>query len=84
MTIIPGAISDSSKSRYRRRYWIVTSTAVLVLATLMLPYCEELAGFFVDLFGGGAGNWDPQRKRLVSRIYAFPDMNLKFKQLAGQ
>jgi solute carrier family 45, member 1/2/4 len=56
-----GAISDSSRSKYRRRYWIVLSTAVLVLSTLTLAYCQSLAAFFVDLFGVGAGDWDQKR-----------------------
>ena len=61
-----GAISDSSTSKYRRRYWIVSSTAVLVLSTLTLAYCKQIAGFLVDLFGGGQGDWDPKRIDYVS------------------
>lgn len=36
------------------------STAVLVFSTLTLAYCQQIAAVFVDLFGGGAGSWDPQ------------------------
>ncbi|KII95051.1 hypothetical protein PLICRDRAFT_128474 [Plicaturopsis crispa FD-325 SS-3] len=61
-----GAISDSSSSKYRRRYWIGLSTAVLVFSTLTLAYCQNLAAFFVDVFGGGAGDWDPKRIKQVS------------------
>lgn len=61
-----GAISDSSTSKYRRRYWIVSSTIVLVVSTLTLAYCKEIAGFLVDLFGGGQGDWDPKRSYYVS------------------
>ena len=61
-----GAISDSSTSKYRRRYWIVSSTAVLVVSTLVLAYCKQLATFLVDLFGGGQGDWDPKRTAYVS------------------
>ncbi|TDL29430.1 MFS general substrate transporter [Rickenella mellea] len=61
-----GAISDSSKSRYRRRYWIVASTIVLVISTLALAYCELAASFFVDLLGGGLGDWDPKRNVAVT------------------
>ncbi|KAK0490841.1 hypothetical protein IW261DRAFT_1556007 [Armillaria novae-zelandiae] len=57
-----GAISDSSTSKYRRRFWIISSTVVLVLTTLVLAYCEAIAAFFVDLFGVGAGDWDEQRR----------------------
>ncbi|EKM59137.1 uncharacterized protein PHACADRAFT_86979 [Phanerochaete carnosa HHB-10118-sp] len=55
-----GAISDASRSKYRRRYWVVLSTAALVLSTFTLAYCQDLAAFFVDFFGGGKGSWDPQ------------------------
>jgi len=66
-----GAISDSSASKYRRRYWIATSTVVLVLATLSLAFCQGIASFFVDFFGGGAGDWDPQRIKLVANTAIF-------------
>ncbi|KAG1771731.1 hypothetical protein EDD22DRAFT_1024269 [Suillus occidentalis] len=47
---------------------MVLSTDALVVSTLALAYCQNIAGFFVDIFGGGAGDWDPKRmKRLYSR-----------------
>jgi len=61
-----GAISDSSTSKYRRRLWIASSTVVLLISTLILAYCQGIAAFFVDLFGGGAGDWDPKRAQQVS------------------
>ncbi|KAF5344144.1 hypothetical protein D9758_008829 [Tetrapyrgos nigripes] len=61
-----GAISDSSNSKYRRRYWVVLATVVLVISTFILAYCEALAAFFVDLFGVGAGDWDERRNRQVA------------------
>lgn len=61
-----GAISDSSTSKYRRRYWVVSSTAVLALSMFALAYCREIAAFFVDILGGGAGDWDPKRLAQVS------------------
>lgn len=61
-----GAISDASSSKYRRRYWVVTSTLALVVSTVTLAYCKDIAGFFVDLFGVGEGSWDPQRNKTVS------------------
>ncbi|KAK8861283.1 hypothetical protein IAR55_002102 [Kwoniella newhampshirensis] len=60
-----GAISDSSNSRYRRRYWIVTATMLLVLSGLGLAFTEPIAKSLVDLFGGGQGDWDPKSVRLV-------------------
>ena len=63
-----GAISDSSTSRFRRRYWVITSTAVLCLSALILAYCKEIASFFVDVFGGGEGSWDPKRQVQVSVV----------------
>ncbi|KAG8886526.1 hypothetical protein FRB97_003037 [Tulasnella sp. 331] len=53
-----GAISDSSTSKYRRRYWIFTSTLVLIVSTLVLAYARAIAGFLVDLFGSNEGRWD--------------------------
>lgn len=63
-----GAISDSSTSKYRRRYWIALSTAVLVVSTLTLAYCQDIALFFVDLFRTGAGDWDPKQRRQASNV----------------
>jgi hypothetical protein len=63
---LSGALSDSSTSRYRRRYWIMLSTVALVLSTLTLAYCQELAAFFVDLLAVGAGDWDEKRNKQVS------------------
>ncbi|KAG8935535.1 hypothetical protein FRC02_007679 [Tulasnella sp. 418] len=54
-----GAISDSSSSRYRRRYWVITSTVVLLFATLGLAYAQAIAAVLVDLFGSNQGRWDP-------------------------
>ena len=39
---------------------------MLVISTLTIAYCKQLAGFFVDLFGGGQGSWDPKRDDYVS------------------
>lgn len=60
-----GAISDSSTSKYRRRYWIALSTAVLMVSTLTLAYCQDIASFFVDFFHIGAGDWDPKQHKQV-------------------
>ncbi|RPD67263.1 MFS general substrate transporter [Lentinus tigrinus ALCF2SS1-7] len=60
-----GAISDASTSKYRRRFWIVLSTFALVISTLTLAYCREIATFFVDLLGSSAGSWDPKYIKAV-------------------
>ncbi|KAJ7765006.1 hypothetical protein DFH07DRAFT_370837 [Mycena maculata] len=56
-----GAVSDSSTSKYRRRYWIILSTGALVLSTLTLAYCQVIASVVVDFFAVGAGDWDEKR-----------------------
>ncbi|EIW82085.1 MFS general substrate transporter [Coniophora puteana RWD-64-598 SS2] len=63
-----GAISDSSHSKYRRRYWVSLSTIFLVVSTLALAYCQTIAAFFVDAYGGGAGDWDPSRSKQVKNV----------------
>ncbi|PCH41129.1 MFS general substrate transporter [Wolfiporia cocos MD-104 SS10] len=60
-----GAISDASTSKYRRRYWVVLSTLVLVISTVTLAYCQNIAAFLVDILGGGAGSWDPKWTKSV-------------------
>jgi hypothetical protein len=60
-----GAISDSSTSKYRRRFWISLSTCFLVIALTTLAYCEPWARFVVDLVGSGGGDWDPKRAEQV-------------------
>ncbi|KAJ3489701.1 hypothetical protein NLI96_g1934 [Meripilus lineatus] len=60
-----GAISDASHSKYRRRYWVVLSTVALVISTLLLAYCKDIASVFVDFFGVGEGSWDPRRNKVV-------------------
>lgn len=61
-----GALSDSSSSKYRRRFWVVLSTIALVMSTLTLAFCKEIAGFVVDLAGVGAGDWSEKRAERVS------------------
>lgn len=39
---------------------------------LALGYCQSIAGFFVDIFGGGAGDWDPERTKQVLSNSSFP------------
>jgi solute carrier family 45 protein 1/2/4 len=67
ITSVTGAISDASHSKFRRRYWVILSTVALVFSTALLAYCQSIASFFVDLFGGGVGDWDPERQKQVCR-----------------
>jgi solute carrier family 45 protein 1/2/4 len=60
-----GAISDSSTSRYRRRFWVVASTMLLVLSLLGLAYTEPMAKAIADLIGAGQGDWDPKGQAFV-------------------
>lgn len=62
-----GAISDSSTSRYRRRFWVVASSALLVISLLGLAYTEPVARAIVDLFGGGQGDWDPKYQAMAKQ-----------------
>ncbi|KAG5648946.1 hypothetical protein DXG03_000295 [Asterophora parasitica] len=64
-----GALSDSSTSKYRRRYWIILSTVALVISTLTIAFCQELAATIVDLAGAGEGDWDDERKRQARALY---------------
>ncbi|KAJ6598926.1 hypothetical protein DFH09DRAFT_1129584 [Mycena vulgaris] len=61
-----GAVSDSSTSKYRRRFWVILSTVALVASTLTLAYCQSIAGLLVDLFAIGVGDWDDKRKTWAS------------------
>ncbi|GAA5963168.1 hypothetical protein JCM21900_002938 [Sporobolomyces salmonicolor] len=55
-----GALSDSSNSRYRRRFYIVVSAALIVISTLFVAYARQLSDFICSL--SGLGDWDPSQK----------------------
>ena len=69
MPWLAGALSDASSSKYRRRFWILLSTVALVVSTITLAYCIELASFFVDIFGVGNGDWTERRDQLVGDLF---------------
>ncbi|KZT62932.1 MFS general substrate transporter [Calocera cornea HHB12733] len=56
-----GAISDSSASNWRRRYWVVTSTGALIVSTLTLAYCVGIAEVLVDIFAAGKSGPDAHK-----------------------
>ncbi|BGO95201.1 hypothetical protein NBRC10512_000984 [Rhodotorula toruloides] len=67
---VVGALSDSSPGGFRRRFYIVLSTLLIILSTIVIAYARELASLLCSssIFGG-VGDWDPQRKereRLVA------------------
>jgi solute carrier family 45 protein 1/2/4 len=59
-----GAISDSSISGYRRRFWIWTAAGALVFATVILAYVEAIASFLVTMFSH-LEDWNPERQKKV-------------------
>lgn len=62
-----GAISDSSISAYRRRFWIWSATVALIAATLLLAYVEPVASFIVDMFTH-MEDWNPDRRKKVQHL----------------
>jgi solute carrier family 45 protein 1/2/4 len=64
-----GALSDSSSSKYRRRFWIILSTVALVFSTLTLAYCKPLAELFVNLLLG-EGDWTEKHVDNTAIIFA--------------
>jgi len=45
-----GAVSDSSTSKYRRRYWVAMSTLVLFVSAIGLAFAIPIAETFVSFF----------------------------------
>lgn len=64
-----GAISDSSTSRYRRRYWVIMSTGLLVISGIGLAFTQPVAKAIVDIIGGGQGDWDPNTQKMVCLLW---------------
>ncbi|CAO1614177.1 unnamed protein product [Parajaminaea phylloscopi] len=61
-----GHLSDEcSDRRYRRRSWMLGSTVVILISTLLLAYVTPIAEFIVDFLGIGLADWDPVRQRNV-------------------
>jgi solute carrier family 45 protein 1/2/4 len=44
------------------------ATALLIVSGLGLAFTEAIAKSFVDLFGGGQGDWDPKSVKMVSAV----------------
>ncbi|GJN89859.1 hypothetical protein Rhopal_002848-T1 [Rhodotorula paludigena] len=58
---VVGALSDASPSRYRRRRYVVLSTAFILISTLVVAYAREISSLLVSIFTG-VGDWDPARE----------------------
>jgi solute carrier family 45 protein 1/2/4 len=58
LTHFPGALSDASTSRYRRRVWVLGSTAVLAFSALILAFSSNVAKAMLFLFDSDWKNHD--------------------------
>ncbi|GAA5919660.1 hypothetical protein JCM6882_003831 [Rhodosporidiobolus microsporus] len=68
---VVGALSDSSPSRYRRRFYILLSALLILLSTLVVAYAQPLASLLTSLlpFGwGGMGDWDPEKGEVAAKV----------------
>ncbi|KDE02736.1 LOW QUALITY PROTEIN: Sucrose transporter [Microbotryum lychnidis-dioicae p1A1 Lamole] len=63
-----GALSDASKTKYRRRAFIAASTASVVVSTLFVAYANEIG----SLLSGwsGLGDWDPKQDHVRASAIA--------------
>lgn len=52
------------------------ATVVLVFAGLGLAFTVPIARTLVDIFRGGAADWDPHRQKLVSVDHFIPRLRL--------
>lgn len=66
---LPGALSDASFSRYRRRAFIASSSVGVIVSTLFVAYARELAALFASL--SGLGDWDPEQDEKIKSIAIF-------------
>ncbi|GAA5993015.1 hypothetical protein JCM10908_000799 [Rhodotorula pacifica] len=58
---VVGALSDAAQgSRFRRRFYILLSAALIVLSTLLVAYAREVATLVCSFTG--LGDWDPSRQ----------------------
>lgn len=81
-----GAISDASLSRYRRRWWIVAATILLVVCTFALAYTDPLSRALGRLF---VGEFDPrlslytQKAAISIAVTAFYGLDFALNGLQG-
>ena len=63
MQPVLGSLSDSSMSHFRRRKYIIGSSAVVALSTCLIAFSEPLSLLVLDAIGIGLGDWDPARRK---------------------
>lgn len=61
-----GSLSDASSSHWRRRKYMLFSAILLTFSSGALAFSVPVATWIVDFFGGGVGDWDPERQHAVS------------------
>ncbi|KAI5474245.1 hypothetical protein MNV49_003772 [Pseudohyphozyma bogoriensis] len=61
-----GALSDAHSPRYRRRFFIVLSTILVIASTLLVAFAKELAAVLAGL--SGLGDWDPEAGEKVKTV----------------
>jgi len=63
MQPVLGSLSDSSMSHFRRRKYMIGSSAVVALSTCLIAFSEPLSLLVLDAIGIGLGDWDPARRK---------------------
>lgn len=66
-----GSISDASTSSFRRRYYMLFSTAFIFTSTLTLAFSQPIAEVIIDFLNLGLGDWDPVRQSHVKSATQF-------------
>lgn len=63
-----GSVSDASTSPFRRRYYMLFSTAFIFTSTLTLAFAQPVAEVIVDFLNLGLADWDPVRQSHVKTV----------------
>ena len=68
MQPVLGSLSDSSMSPFRRRKYMIGSSAVVALSTCLIAFSEPLSLLVLDVIGIGLGDWDPARRKHARHV----------------
>lgn len=68
MQPVLGSLSDSSMSHFRRRKYMIGSSAVVALSTCLIAFSEPISLFLLDVVGIGLGDWDPARHKHARHV----------------